>query len=78
MEDAIATVRGFNRFYTRFIGALNARFLGSDLSLAETRLLFEIARTGPLLATDLQARVHREAGLQVGRQQRSGPGDFEQ
>jgi len=63
MEDAIATVRGFNRFYTRFIGALNARFLGSDLSLAETRLLFEIAQTGPLLASDLQSRLDMDAGF---------------
>jgi len=63
MEDAIATVRGFNRFYTRFIGALNARFLGSDLSLAETRLLFEIAQTGPLLASDLQSRLAMDAGF---------------
>jgi DNA-binding MarR family transcriptional regulator/N-acetylglutamate synthase-like GNAT family acetyltransferase len=63
MEDAIATVRQFNRFYTRFIGALNARFLGSDLSLAETRLLFEIAQTGPLLASDLQSRLAMDAGF---------------
>jgi len=63
MEDAIATVRGFNRFYTRFIGALNARFLGSDLSLAETRLLFEIAQSGPLLASDLQSRLGMDAGF---------------
>jgi len=63
MEDAIATVRGFNRFYTRFVGALNARFLGSDLSLAETRLLFEIAHRAPLLATDLQSSLDMDAGF---------------
>jgi len=63
MEDAIATVRGFNRFYTRFVGALNARFLDSDLSLAETRLLFEIAHGAPLLASDLQASLDMDAGF---------------
>ncbi|HWI87478.1 MAG TPA: bifunctional helix-turn-helix transcriptional regulator/GNAT family N-acetyltransferase [Sphingomonas sp.] len=63
MEDAIATVRGFNRFYTRFVGALNARFLGSDLSLAETRLLFEIAHRAPLLATELQSSLGMDAGF---------------
>ena len=63
MEDAIATVRGFNRFYTRFVGALNARFLDSDLSLAETRLLFEIAHGAPLLASDLQSRLDMDAGF---------------
>ena len=63
MEDAIATVRGFNRFYTRFVGALNARFLDSDLSLAETRLLFEIAYGAPLLASHLQASLDMDAGF---------------
>jgi DNA-binding MarR family transcriptional regulator/N-acetylglutamate synthase-like GNAT family acetyltransferase len=63
MEDAIATVRGFNRFYTRFVGALNARFLDSDLSLAETRLLFEIAHGAPLLASDLQTSLDMDAGF---------------
>ena len=63
MEDAIQTIRQFNRFYTRYVGALNARFLGSDLSLAETRLLFEIAHRAPLLATDLQFSLDMDAGF---------------
>jgi hypothetical protein len=35
MEDAIEAVRRFSRFYTRRIGALNARFLGAELTLPE-------------------------------------------
>ena len=62
MEEEIQTIRLFNRFYTRFIGALNARFLGTDLSLAETRILFEIAH-GASLASELQARLEMDAGF---------------
>jgi len=35
MEDVVAAVRTFNRFYTRRVGALNQRFLGTELSLPE-------------------------------------------
>lgn len=32
-------VRGFNRFYTRRIGALGSAHLGSEFSLTEVRVL---------------------------------------
>ena len=62
MQDAIDAVRGFNRFYTQLVGALDERFLDSDLSLVEARLLFEIARADRLVATDLQAALGMDAG----------------
>jgi DNA-binding MarR family transcriptional regulator/GNAT superfamily N-acetyltransferase len=62
MDDEIRTIRLFNRFYTRFVGALNARFLGSDLSLAEARILFEITQ-GASLASDIQSRLGMDAGF---------------
>src|SRR5208283_5621212 len=37
-------LRSFNRFYTREIGLLNRRLPGGDLSLAEARVLYEIAQ----------------------------------
>ena len=62
MTDAIAAVRAFNRFFTRHVGALDADFLGTDMSLAEARLLFEIAnRTAPV-AADLRAALDMDAG----------------
>src|SRR6185295_9639582 len=62
MDDAVAAVRAFTRFYTRFVGALDAHYLDSDLSLAEARLLYEIAnRTAPL-AAELQAELGLDAG----------------
>ncbi|MEA3047581.1 MAG: hypothetical protein QOJ53_1913 [Sphingomonadales bacterium] len=62
MDDAVAAVRAFTRFYTRFAGALDAHYLDSDLSLAEARLLYEIAnRAGPL-AAELRAELGLDAG----------------
>ena len=55
-------MRGFNRFYTRLVGALDPRFLDSDLSLAEARLLFEIAQSACPVAADLQTALGLDAG----------------
>lgn len=63
MEEAIAAVRSFNRFYTHRVGALDTRFLGSDLSLAEARLLFEIAHAEAPVATDLREKLDMDAGF---------------
>lgn len=62
MTDAIAAVRAFNRFYTRFAGALDAHYMDSDLSLAEARLLYEIANREAPLARELQAELGLDAG----------------
>ena len=42
MRDAIGQVRRFNRFYTGQIGVVGD-YLSSDYSLAETRVLYELA-----------------------------------
>src|SRR5436190_19859384 len=62
MDEAIAAVRAFTRFYTRFVGALDAHYLDSDLSLAEARLLYEIANREAPLAAELQAELGLDAG----------------
>jgi len=62
MEEAIAAVRTFNRFYTRRVGALNQRFLGTELSLPEARLLFEIARGDKPLAVEIQRALGMDGG----------------
>jgi DNA-binding MarR family transcriptional regulator/GNAT superfamily N-acetyltransferase len=67
MEDALASVRGFNRFYTQFVGALDPDFLGAGMSLPDARVLFEIAqRAGPggtePVAADIQTALGMDAG----------------
>jgi DNA-binding MarR family transcriptional regulator/N-acetylglutamate synthase-like GNAT family acetyltransferase len=62
MDDAVAAVRAFARFYTRFVGALDAHYMDSDLSLAEARLLWEIANREAPLAAELQAELGLDAG----------------
>jgi DNA-binding MarR family transcriptional regulator/N-acetylglutamate synthase-like GNAT family acetyltransferase len=62
MEQAVAARRAFNRFHTRFAGALDAHYMDSGLSLAEARLLYEIARHPAPLAIDLQAELGLDAG----------------
>jgi len=63
MQDVIAAIRAFNRFHTRLVGALDAKFLGTDLSLPEARLLFEIAQAEPAFAAELQASLGMDAGF---------------
>jgi len=62
MDRTIPSLRAFNRFYTRFSGALDQRFLGSDLSLVEGRLLYEIATRDQPVASDLQQVLGLDAG----------------
>ena len=61
-EDRIATVRRFNRFYTRQIGVLRKTFLGSPYSLGEARVLYEIASGDSHTATDVGRALDLDAG----------------
>lgn len=43
LRKKISVVRGFNRYYTNFLGLLNQHILDSPFSLSEVRILYEIA-----------------------------------
>ena len=59
----IGAARRFNRFYTRQIGVLRRNFLDSPYSLAEARVLYEIARgDGATTASDIGRALDLDAG----------------
>lgn len=57
----IASVRRFNRFYTREVGVLRKNFLDTPWSLAEMRVLFEIANGVDLTASDVGRALDLDA-----------------
>ncbi len=62
LEQRVAAVRRFNRFYTQHIGVLGDGWLDSSFSLTEARVLYEITQREAATASD----ITRELGLDPG------------
>src|ERR1017187_1828815 len=61
-QQRIGALRRFNRFYTRQIGVLRKTYLGSSYSLAEMRVLYEIAHGERMTASDVGRALDLDAG----------------
>lgn len=58
----IAAIRRFNRFYTSTIGTLEESLLNSTLSLAEARVLYEIASRNQSTASEIANELNLDMG----------------
>jgi DNA-binding MarR family transcriptional regulator/GNAT superfamily N-acetyltransferase len=60
--EAVDIIRSFNRRYTRQLGLLDKGLLGSEFTLTEARVLYELANSDEATATE----IARELGIDLG------------
>ena len=61
IHKQVNAIRAFNRFYTRKIGVLDG-MASSPFSLAEARVLYELANCRQPTATDIRKELGLDAG----------------
>jgi len=58
----VAQVREFNRFYTNVIGILRGGYLGLPYTIAETRVMYELAQRPSVEISELRRALNLDAG----------------
>jgi DNA-binding MarR family transcriptional regulator/GNAT superfamily N-acetyltransferase len=61
-DQRVAAIRAFNRFYTRQIGLLEDGFHRSEFSLAEARVIYELAQANATSATAIAKQLDVDQG----------------
>ena len=61
-DARIGALRRFNRFYTQKIGVLESGYLQSPFSLAEARVLYELAQRGDTTASEISTSLDLDMG----------------
>ena len=61
IDSQVSAIRAFNRFYTRKIGVVDG-MASSPFSLAEARILYELAHRQQTTATDIRKELGLDAG----------------
>jgi DNA-binding MarR family transcriptional regulator/GNAT superfamily N-acetyltransferase len=61
IEDDVAALRAFNRYYTRRVGILEP-YLGGTLTLTEVRVLYELAHSDGITATEISKKLDIDTG----------------
>jgi DNA-binding MarR family transcriptional regulator/GNAT superfamily N-acetyltransferase len=62
LTPRVESVRRFNRFYTKQIGVLSDHVLKSQFSLAEARIIYELAQREKATATELGGELGMDSG----------------
>lgn len=62
LEKTAESVRKFNRFYLPYFELLTQKYLNSDYSVAEARILYEIYDRKDISARDIVSNLHIDKG----------------
>jgi len=62
MQQQADAVREFNRYYTVHLGLLRGRYLDTDFSLSEGRILYELSLNPSSTANELRHKLGLDAG----------------